>query len=186
MEQGEPKVYKPVDVTDNNPNGRLQLLKIQDIPAVLHHVHVSVLGYAGQDKTFAEVSHWMTAVCTTQQSSNAHANSHKYSQESGCLQLKLQYFGFPLQETVAFMIKHCGNCNQRQAKNTRAPLRPIKCESFLSRLQIDLIDMRAMEADGFSWIQVLKDHFTRFTVLFALQNKEAATVKAKVTYSPEC
>lgn len=78
------------------------------------------------------------------------------------------------------MINHYGNCNQRQAKNTRAPLRPIKCTDFWSRIPIDLIDMRAMAIDGFSWIMSVKDHFTRYAILFALPNKEAQTVREKV------
>ena len=54
------------------------------------------------------------------------------------LQIKRRYCGLSVQETVAFMISRCGNCNQRQAKTTRAPLRPIICTSFWTRVQVDL------------------------------------------------
>ena len=53
-------------------------------------------------------------------------------------------------ETVAYMISRCGNRNQRQAKTTRAPLRPIICTSFWTRVQVDLIDMTSMARDGFN------------------------------------
>ena len=96
------------------------------------------------------------------------------------LQIKRRYCGLSVQETVAFMISRCGDCNQRQAKTTRAPLRPIICTSFWTRVQVDLIDMRSMARDGFNWILVFKCHFTRFVILYALLNKRAETVKEKV------
>ena len=59
---------------------------------------------------------------------------------------------------------------------TRAPLTPIIAEEWLERLQIDLIDLRH-EADGhMKWICHIKDHFTKFSTLFALPSKEAIGV----------
>ena len=105
---------------------------------------------------------------------------HKCAHIQLALQVKRQYCGLPVQETVAYIISRCGNCNQRQSKTTRAPLRPIICNSFCTRVQMDLIDMRSMARDGFNWILVFICHFSRFVILFALMNKMADIVKEKV------
>lgn len=96
------------------------------------------------------------------------------------LQVKRHYCGLPVQDTVAYMISRCANCNQRQAKTTRAPLRPIICNTFWARVQMDLIDMRSMTRDGYNRILVFKCHFSRYVILFALLNKMAEMVKEKV------
>ncbi len=51
----EQQVYKAVPKSDDVPTGLLRLLKIHDIPKVLHEVHVNTLGHAGQEKTVDEV-----------------------------------------------------------------------------------------------------------------------------------
>lgn len=44
----------------------------------------------------------------------------------------------------------------------------------MERIQIDLIDM-CHEPDGqYKWIRHIKDHFSKFSVLFALKSKTAA------------
>ena len=49
--EGEQQVHKAVPKSDDVPTGLLRLLKIHEIPKVLHEVQVSTLGHAGQDKT---------------------------------------------------------------------------------------------------------------------------------------
>ena len=51
----EQQVYKAVPKSDDVPTGLLRLLKIHEIPKVLHEVRVNTLGHAGQDKTVDEV-----------------------------------------------------------------------------------------------------------------------------------
>jgi len=53
--EGEQQVYKAVPKSDDVSTGLLRLLQIHDIPKVLHDIHVSTLGHAGQDKTVDEV-----------------------------------------------------------------------------------------------------------------------------------
>ena len=52
---GKQQVYKAVPKSDDVPTGLLRLLKIHEIPEVLHELHVNTLGHAGQDKTVHEV-----------------------------------------------------------------------------------------------------------------------------------
>ena len=47
---------------------------------------------------------------------------------------------------------------------------------FLTRLQVDLIDMRSMIYNEFTFIMHCKDHFTKFSWLFPLKSKEAIGV----------
>ncbi|CAF3436338.1 unnamed protein product [Rotaria socialis] len=54
--------------------------------------------------------------------------------------------------------------------------KPIVSIGFLTRLQVDLIDMRSVSYDGFNFIMHAKDHFTKFTWLYALPSKEAIHV----------
>lgn len=50
---------------------------------------------------------------------------------------------------------------------------------FWARVQADPIDLHSSVQDGYGRIFTLKDQFTRYLVLFALQSKEAEAVKEK-------
>ncbi len=46
----------------------------------------------------------------------------------------------------------------------------------MTRMQIDLIDMRSIEYDGYKWIFHAKDHFSKYSWLCPLVSKEAINV----------
>ena len=46
----------------------------------------------------------------------------------------------------------------------------------MTRLQVDLIDMRSVSYGGFNFIMHAKDHFTKFSWLSPLPSKEAKHV----------
>ena len=50
----------------------------------------------------------------------------------------------------------------------------------MTRLQVDLIDMRSVASGGFNFILHAKDHFTKFSWLYALPTKEAKYVAEKL------
>ncbi|CAM2725464.1 unnamed protein product [Rotaria socialis] len=54
--------------------------------------------------------------------------------------------------------------------------KPIISIEFLTRLQVDLIDMRSVQYNGFNFIMHVKDHFTKLSWLFSLSSKEARHV----------
>jgi hypothetical protein len=86
-----------------------------------------------------------------------------------------RYYGIS-RDDVSEVLKHCQICALNRPNRTRAPLTPIVVEEWLQRIQIDLIDMRA-EADGHAkWICHIKDHFSKYSALFALPSKEAEEV----------
>ena len=81
-----------------------------------------------------------------------------------------RYYGIS-RDDVAALLKHCEICALNRPSRTRAPLTPIVVEEWLERIQIDLIDLRA-EADGhMKWICHIKDHFTKYSILFATPTK---------------
>lgn len=70
----------------------------------------------------------------------------------------------------------CDACQTRRSISKPACGKPILSVGFLTRLQVDLIDMRSVEHNGFKFIMHVKDHFTKFSWLFALPSKEANNV----------
>lgn len=55
--EGDQRVYRlnQTTPTDSNPDGRVQLLQLHELPKALHEVHVNLLGHAGEDKCVAKV-----------------------------------------------------------------------------------------------------------------------------------
>ena len=81
---------------------------------------------------------------------------------------------------VTYLIKRCAIYNFQRPSNTKAPLQPVIVERVMERLQIDLIDMRHSPDGRFKWILHIKDHFSKYTALFALRSKEASAVADKL------
>jgi hypothetical protein len=80
----------------------------------------------------------------------------------------------------------CDACQIRRSFPKPISGKPIVSIGFLTRLQVDLIDMRSLQVDlidmrslqydGYSFIMHCKDHFTKFSWLYALPSKEASGV----------
>ncbi|CAF3372080.1 unnamed protein product [Rotaria socialis] len=90
-------------------------------------------------------------------------------------EIKRFYAGIP-QQAVSIYINMCDTCQIRRSFPTPISGKPIVSIGFLTRLQVDLIDMRSVSYDGFNFIMHAKDHFTKFTWLYALPSKEAIHV----------
>ncbi len=60
------------------------------------------------------------------------------------------------------------------------PIKPIQETQFMGRLVVDLIDMQRYEFNGCRWIIHAKDHFTKFSLLGALERKQAVMVASQV------
>jgi hypothetical protein len=70
----------------------------------------------------------------------------------------------------------CDTCQTRRSFPTTNSGKPIVSVGFLTRLEVDLIDMRSVSHDGYNFIMHCKDHFTKFSWLYALTSKEAIHV----------
>jgi len=86
-----------------------------------------------------------------------------------------QFYGISRQKVV-WVLKNCGICIQSRPSNSRAPLEATQSNYSLERVQIDLVDMRATPHKGNHWILHIKDHFSKYSFLYALPNKTAAGV----------
>lgn len=95
------------------------------------------------------------------------------------MQIKENFYGIPAPIVVEY-VRNCANCAQRQKIDTKPPLRPIICNTYRGRVQIDLIDMQKYAFDGYKWVLTEKDHFSRFVQLFALKTKTGKEVIEQV------
>ncbi len=59
---------------------------------------------------------------------------------------------------------------------TRSLLQPIVVTKVLGRVQADLIDMRTKPNSEHVWILHLKDHFSKFSILYALMGRSASEI----------
>lgn len=84
-------------------------------------------------------------------------------------------------QMVEWLLKHCVVCLNHCCSNTRAPLRPIIALKVIKQVQIDPVDMRSQQDSHIMWILHIKEHFSKYTTLYAMPNKKASTV-AKYIY----
>ena len=94
--------------------------------------------------------------------------------------VKERYYGISRGEVVE-VLKHCLTCSRTRPSNSRAPLEPIVSNCTLERVQIDLVHMRAIPDGDFQWILHIKDHFSKFSSLYALKRKTAQEVYDKMS-----
>ena len=96
-------------------------------------------------------------------------------------QLDLRYHGMP-RKIVTEFVNLCPICNLKQVQKSQPRIKPIRSEKFLSRLQIDLVDMRhnpcIKNGRTYNWIAHVIDHFTQFHIIWALEHKSAEEVVA--------
>ncbi|KAL5509343.1 hypothetical protein EMCRGX_G004698 [Ephydatia muelleri] len=85
-------------------------------------------------------------------------------------------YSFLPRSVVEQYVKLCSACHLRKPQATKPPLRPIVADGLLSRLQIDLIDMRHLPDGDFKWILHIIDHWSKFNLAFPLINKGAHNV----------
>jgi hypothetical protein len=81
-------------------------------------------------------------------------------------------------EAVSCFLKFCYECIRKKRKNTTniPVIKPVRSSDYLSRFQIDLIDLQAYPDGEYKFILNVQDHFTKFVHLFPLKQKTAATV----------
>ncbi|CAF1268580.1 unnamed protein product [Rotaria magnacalcarata] len=83
-------------------------------------------------------------------------------------------------DVVMIFIKLCDSCSNRQIFPKFPASKPIVSIGYLTRIQIDLIDMRCRPDGSFKWILHVKDHFTKFSWVYPLESKEAEPVAEKL------
>ncbi|CAF3493417.1 unnamed protein product, partial [Rotaria sordida] len=89
--------------------------------------------------------------------------------------VKYRYAQIPL-ELIKLFISLCDQCASRKTFPKPVVGKPIASVGFMTRIQMDLIDMRSNEFNGFKWIFHAKDHFSKYSWLFPMASKEAINV----------
>ena len=79
-------------------------------------------------------------------------------------------------QDVAQLVNRCQICFLNRPTNTKASIQPIIAERVLERIQIDLIDFRHTPDGQYKWVCHIKDHFSKFTILYALKSKRVSEV----------
>ena len=79
-------------------------------------------------------------------------------------------------EVVKLLISLCDECSSRRTFPKPVVGKPIVSIGFMTRIQVDLIDMRSTEFNDFKWIFHAKDHFSEYSWLYPMISKEATNV----------
>ena len=81
---------------------------------------------------------------------------------------------------VNLFLKTCCECNTRKSVKKPKAGKPIISLGFLTRVQVDLIDMTSHPDENFKWILHARDHFTKYSWTFPLTSKKADEVAEKL------
>ena len=82
------------------------------------------------------------------------------------------------EKNIKWVVDACVVCALSRRNKTKPIIKPIVSEGCLDRVQIDLMDMRAHMDNESRYILQVKDHFSCFVWLYALEEKTAAGVAA--------
>ncbi|CAF1429135.1 unnamed protein product [Rotaria sordida] len=112
-----------------------------------------------------------------------HTVSHG-GREKTSFELNSQYSWIP-RFCIDIFLKQCIACQTRKPIKQHIPSKPIISLGVMTRLQIDLIDMRTrpdkISPDViYSWILNCIDHFSKFSWAFPLKNKSTTEVGMKL------
>uniref|UniRef100_A0A673CDC6 Gypsy retrotransposon integrase-like protein 1 n=1 Tax=Sphaeramia orbicularis TaxID=375764 RepID=A0A673CDC6_9TELE len=89
-------------------------------------------------------------------------------------------YAFIPRVAVEIYLQTCLTCNTRQPVKQPKSAKPIFSLGFLTRVQVDLIDMTSRPDGDFKWILHARDHYSKFSWAFPLTSKRAAEVAEKL------
>ena len=81
---------------------------------------------------------------------------------------------------VLFFLQTCPVCNTRKPLKQPKTGKPIISLGFLTRVQVDLIDMSSRPDADYKWILHARDHFTKYSWAYPLMSKKAEEVAEKL------
>ena len=81
-----------------------------------------------------------------------------------------------LREEVYFLLPHCNICIRNASNHSKGPLTSIVSTSLWERIQLDLINFQHEPDEGYKWVLHIRDHFSKFSQLYALPDKSSAYV----------
>ncbi|CAF3596553.1 unnamed protein product [Rotaria socialis] len=95
------------------------------------------------------------------------------------LQVKAKYSRIPI-DSIKLYIALCDVCCKRKGFPKPTVEKPIVSMGYLTRLQMDLLDMRNIQDGEYKWILYTMDHFTKFSWAYSLKSKEVKSIADKL------
>lgn len=83
-------------------------------------------------------------------------------------------------EKINFLVKLYEICHRKAHSKSKDALKNIVSTRLSRRVQIDLIDITITSDEDFVWIYHMKNHFSKFHMLFPIINKKTPTVARKI------
>jgi hypothetical protein len=103
---------------------------------------------------------------------NEHLRLHHIGRDKLYYEVCQRFHGIKKEE-CAWISWHCRHCTLNRVNRGKRPLQPIEVSEVWERVQVDLIDMRHTPDGRYAWICHIKDHYSKFTQLYALESKHA-------------
>jgi len=104
-----------------------------------------------------------------------HMELHHAGRDKLYPHMQKQYYGAS-RDDCQWIIDNCKVCVHNRADKSKAPLQPIIVSKVWERLQIDLIDFRHEPCGQYKWVLHVKDHFSKYSLLFPLKSKHATPI----------
>jgi hypothetical protein len=93
--------------------------------------------------------------------------------------VKHRNYGIP-KKIVSFFVRTCLTCQLKMVQHTQPRLKPLRSDGFMSRIQIDLVDMRhnvcSSRGRVYKWIAHVEDHFSKWHIMWPQEQKSADEV----------
>jgi transposase InsO family protein len=103
---------------------------------------------------------------------NVHEKTGHGARDKMRHEINQHYYWIP-SHVVDIFLHCCVSCQLRKSVKAHVAPTAIIAIGFLTRLQMDLVDLRTRPSNNCQWILHCRDHFSKFSWAFALQNKEA-------------
>ncbi|CAF1150067.1 unnamed protein product [Didymodactylos carnosus] len=91
-----------------------------------------------------------------------------------------QHYSWIPSKAIDIFLSGCVACQVRKPVKNHVVPKAIISLGFMTRVQIDLIDLRTRPDKQFNWILHCRDHFSKYSWAFALPTKEAHYVLEKL------
>ena len=106
---------------------------------------------------------------------NVHEKTGHRARDKMRHEINQHYYWIP-SIVIDIFLQCCVSCQLRKSVKNHVIPTAIVSIGFLTRLQIDLIDLRTRPSNGYQWILHCRDHFSKFSWACALKSKEANDV----------
>ncbi|CAF3165394.1 unnamed protein product [Rotaria socialis] len=108
-----------------------------------------------------------------------HEEVHHQGRDKTWLEVKARYSWIPIY-SIKLFISQCSVCRHRTYAPKSIAVKPYVSEGYLTRLQLELIDMTSVPDEEYKWILHVTDHFTKFTWAYPLKSSKIESITAQL------